>query len=237
MTMAPMAGHRSPSAALAAFSFLLAGCTPAGANMGHIVSRSTVPRARWAAGSSLRGCSRYLGQQMETRASLVPYGRKRRKTGGVDRSERLEVLYQRVLQFEFDFGLEDRALEDVKLERVEMQGQLSTVRVWVSGNADRADEIKEGLKRCKGYLRSVMSREVQIMRTPDIKFIFLPVEVRDPFLNERPTTNEVGLSLEDIQEGEVFPRTAFGDTMQGMMASQEDMVNRLRSGKQTGEQP
>jgi len=236
--MAPAAGHRLLSAILVVCSFLHAESTPAVGKVDRIITNGMVPRARWAPRSfeSLQRSPRFLSQPPNhaRAARSVVYGRKKRKTGGVDRSERLEVLYERVLQFEFDYGLTDRQLSDVKLERVEMQGQLSTVRVWISGNAEYADEIKEALKRCKGYLRSVMSREVPIMRTPDIKFIFLPVQVRDPFKNERPTTDVAALTLEDIEEGEIFPRTSFGDTMQGMLSSQEDMVNRLRRGE-TGE--
>ena len=51
------------------------------------------------------------------------------------------------------------------------------MKVYVTGDALKKDENKEGLKRAKGYLRTQMASEVGMQKTPDLKFIFIQTMV------------------------------------------------------------
>lgn len=139
---------------------------------------------------------RYIGglrglnlQAQRQRRAVQVCGRKR-KSGGGNRAERLQVLYQRVMEFEFEYGITDPSLASCQLLEVEMQPDLSVLRLYVGADSSKQTEIKEGLKRAKGYLRGVMSREIQIMRTPDIKFIIIPIAGEGEFEATRKAHEE-----------------------------------------------
>jgi len=163
-------------------------------------------------------------------SKMVPFGRK--KSGnGVQRAERLEVIYQRLMDFEFEHGLTNPILENVELINVEMQNQLSVLRIHVGGDAQRANEIKEALKRAKGYLRGKMSSEVPIMRTPDIKFIFYPMGVE---AQRKPSESNMEQDFEDDYEWDeessprIITKSDFGVVVDDMLAGTNEMQDRMR---------
>jgi len=134
------------------------------------------------------------------------------------RRERLEVLYQRVLEFEFEFGLTDPMLSGLEVVSVEMP-DLSVVRVYVSGSPSNEHPIRDALKRARGYLRGVMSREVQIMRTPELKFIFIPsISMEgDSILNNEQTSSDM-----NIEDSSLYPYP-YAEEEEYEMTSTEDM--------------
>jgi len=179
-----------------------------------------------------------LGQIRGNRGTSCYARKKKGGKNGVNRSERLEVIYQRILEFEFEYGLTDPKLESTQLVNVEMQNQLSVVRIYVTGDSQQSAEIKDALKRAKGYLRSQMSREVPIMRTPDIKFIFLPVAMNRP----EGQTSENALDKDEYdydkdyidseEEWEDYEmglnQDEFGSVMENMMSSTRDAQEGFR---------
>jgi len=88
------------------------------------------------------------------------------------RNQRLENQVLRTLNELLHFETKDPRLKLVSLTSVELTRDLSFARVYFSlldPNRDPA-EVKEGLERASGFLRSKLGRAIKIRHVPELRF-------------------------------------------------------------------
>jgi ribosome-binding factor A len=85
------------------------------------------------------------------------------------RSERLKEEIQRVIAEAIRFETRDPRLENVTILRVELSDDLKFAKIFFSAFDDN-ERALEGLKRAKGFLRSILAKKLRVKFIPDITF-------------------------------------------------------------------
>lgn len=85
------------------------------------------------------------------------------------RSDRLSQEIQRIIAEAIRFKTRDPRLKDVTVLRVELSNDLKLARIYFSA-FDHEEEALKGLEHAKGYLRTILAKELRIKFTPDIEF-------------------------------------------------------------------
>ena len=89
------------------------------------------------------------------------------------RSKRLGTQILRTLSELLRFETKDPGLQDITLTSVELTRDLSVARIYFSmlNPDDSPVQAIEGLERASGFLRSKLSRAINIRNTPELRFI------------------------------------------------------------------
>ncbi len=89
------------------------------------------------------------------------------------RNKRLGTQILRTLSELLRFETKDPGLQDITLTSVELTRDLSVARIYFSmlNPDDSPVPAIEGLERASGFLRSKLSRAINIRHTPELRFI------------------------------------------------------------------
>lgn len=70
-------------------------------------------------------------------------------------------------------GLKDPRIGFVTITAVEMSGDLSIAKVYISvfGSTEQKQDSLHGLEKAKGFLRSEIGRRIQMRHTPELVFV------------------------------------------------------------------
>lgn len=70
-------------------------------------------------------------------------------------------------------GLKDPRIGFVTITAVEMSGDLSIAKVYISvfGSPEQKQDSLQGLDKAKGFLRSEVGRRIQMRHTPELVFV------------------------------------------------------------------
>lgn len=70
-------------------------------------------------------------------------------------------------------GLKDPRIGFVTVTAVEMSGDLSIAKVYISvfGSAEQKQDSLHGMDKAKGFLRSEVGRRIQMRHTPELVFV------------------------------------------------------------------
>lgn len=87
------------------------------------------------------------------------------------RSQRVEGAIRRILGEALGTGVRDPRLFGLTLTHVDVSRDLSVARIYYSlPEEGDAGEVAAGLEAAGGFLRSVVARELQIRKVPELRF-------------------------------------------------------------------
>jgi len=91
------------------------------------------------------------------------------------RSLRLETEIQRILAVALREEAEDPRIKDINIVEVKVSDDLKKADVYFTTLKD-VKEVLEGLKRAKGFLRTILAHKLTMRRIPDI--VFSPFDIK-----------------------------------------------------------
>ncbi len=84
------------------------------------------------------------------------------------RSERVAREIMKILQEAILLEVKDPRLSRLTIVRVDVSGDLRFAKVYYESSVE---DVEKGLESAKGFLRSVVARELNIRFTPELEFI------------------------------------------------------------------
>ena len=137
------------------------------------------------------------------------------RTGG--RRERVAEAIRREVAGILRFELADPRVGRATVTRVELTGDLTLARVYVSvygSDADRKETL-DVLGRARGRVRTLLGSRIRLRATPEIRFVFDPSvefsirleQILDRERAARPRTSED----ESLEEGDAGPPVRPGE--------------------------
>ncbi|MEO0238907.1 MAG: 30S ribosome-binding factor RbfA [candidate division WOR-3 bacterium] len=84
------------------------------------------------------------------------------------RSERVAREIMKILQEAILLEVKDPRLSRLTIVRVDVSGDLKLAKVYYESSVE---DVEKGLESAKGFLRSVVARELNIRFTPELEFI------------------------------------------------------------------
>lgn len=86
--------------------------------------------------------------------------------------ERVNKIVERELSTILLMEAKNQLLKYVSITKVSLTNDLSLATIWytVIGKNDEIEATKKALEESKGFLRSELSRRIDIRKTPDLKF-------------------------------------------------------------------
>ena len=86
--------------------------------------------------------------------------------------ERVSKIIERELSTILLMEAKNHLLKYVSITKVALTNDLSIATIWFSviGQDDEIEATKKALEESKGFLKSELSRRIDIRKTPDLKF-------------------------------------------------------------------
>ena len=89
-----------------------------------------------------------------------------------DRVLRIQSIIGKNISEIIQFELHNKHIGLVSVNEVEVTKDFSLAKVYVSFIGSKyPNQNLEGLNKCKGYIRSSLSKKIDIRKTPDLKFV------------------------------------------------------------------
>lgn len=88
------------------------------------------------------------------------------------RIERVEKIIEREIGNILLTEVKDQRLRYVTITNVRLTGDLSIATVYytIMGDSDQIESTKRNLEDAKGYIRSLLSKKLDLRKTPELKF-------------------------------------------------------------------
>ena len=90
------------------------------------------------------------------------------------RSDRVSGLIQKTLSQALQKEIKDPRLESVMITGVKVSADLKLARIYfmnLGGGSDR-EQVLEGLKAARGFIKKVLARQLKLRYMPDLKFFY-----------------------------------------------------------------
>ncbi|MBF0275627.1 MAG: 30S ribosome-binding factor RbfA [Nitrospinae bacterium] len=89
-----------------------------------------------------------------------------------DRREKLSSLIKEVISECVQFRLKDPRVGMICITRVEMNRDKSIAKIFYSSFDDKKESSLEGLMNARGYMRTILGKEMKLKRIPDLRFYY-----------------------------------------------------------------
>lgn len=88
------------------------------------------------------------------------------------RIERVEKIIEREIGNILLTEVKDQRLRYVTITNVRLTGDLSIATIYytIMGDSDQIESTKRNLEDAKGYIRSLLSKKLDLRKTPELKF-------------------------------------------------------------------
>jgi len=90
------------------------------------------------------------------------------------RANRLAEVLKKELSVLFQKEVKDPRLNFLTITEVEVSGDLSVAKIFVSTLQEKNDPaaMMEGLEKAAGYLRKEIGQRIEVRHTPELRFIY-----------------------------------------------------------------
>lgn len=88
------------------------------------------------------------------------------------KKERMEKILEREISNIIFQDVKNEKIKFVTITKASLTNDLSLATVYytVYGNEDQVSSTMEALNEAKGFIRSVLSKRIEVKKTPDLKF-------------------------------------------------------------------
>jgi len=87
-----------------------------------------------------------------------------------DRKERLTSLIQQIISECVLFKIKDPRIGMVSINSVQLNSDKSIAKVFFSSLDGKPEDSLNGLTSARGYIRTVLSKEMKLRRIPEVRF-------------------------------------------------------------------
>lgn len=89
------------------------------------------------------------------------------------RIERVASLIRQTLSEILLQSVDDPRVRDVVITHVKVTADLGIAKIYVRaiGECPNKDQLLSGLRACKGYVRSLLSKKLNLLRIPKLEFL------------------------------------------------------------------